>query len=590
MKKVFSCFVFFMYLTTFSFSADTVNIQILGTSQLNEKFMPYNYDTGIANSKGSMVQLATLIRNLKSGNENTFLFDSGNATYSNWYELFLNDGTTPAIEYFNYAKYDAVTPGNKDFDLGVEAFNKVFKPFNEEIILANLYKNDERVYKPYKIFKKNGVKIALIGVMTPYMKKLGEDYTVTNPADEVAKIITVLKGKADIIIVSANVKLSNEYGNQGSAKEIAKKNPEVSIIFAGYEPTLINERAESGAVLINSGKFGEYLSKINIVATKKNDNWIISDKSKDISSENIAVKDITPDLELTNRFEKFNNLVLNDTHKIIGDLIGGDLVRANDISEIPIVQLEPTPLVQLINEVQRYYTKADISSTPIFKSDANILEGPIKKSDIAAIYNSDNTLRAYKFNGAQLKKYMEWSASFYNTLNPEDLTVSFNENIKGSDYDIFSGIYYEINLSNPPGMRIENLRKSDGSPVKDTDTFTVAISDYRADSTLFSEKNGLFKPEEVPLVIDLYKTRGNKSKIQELIKEYISTVKGGVITPEMTENWELTGISWDPELHSKVLDLIAEKKLSIPKSENGKYINIKSITTDDLESFETPQQ
>ncbi len=58
----------------------------------------------------------------------------------------------------------------------------------------------------------------------------------------------------------------------------------------------------------------------------------------------------------------------------------------------------------------------------------------------------------------------------------------------------------------------------------------------------------------------------------------------------MTENWELTGISWDPELHSKVLDLVAEKKLSIPKSENGKSKNIKSITINDLESFETPQQ
>ena len=115
-----------MYLTTFSFSADTVNIQILGTSQLNEKFMPYNYDTGIANSNGSMVQLATLIRNLKSENKNTLLFDSGNATYSNWYELFLNDDTTPAVEYFNYTKYDAITPGNKDFDHGIEFFNKIF--------------------------------------------------------------------------------------------------------------------------------------------------------------------------------------------------------------------------------------------------------------------------------------------------------------------------------------------------------------------------------------------------------------------------------------------------------------------------------
>ena len=88
--------------------------------------------------------------------------------------------------------------------------------------------------------------------------------------------------------------------------------------------------------------------------------------------------------------------------------------------------------------------------------------------------------------GAQLKKYMEWTVSYYNTYKPGDLTISFSEDMRAYNYDMFQGVNYEINIANEVGSRIENLTWPDGTPVEDDDTFTIAVNNYRANSQLLT--------------------------------------------------------------------------------------------------------
>lgn len=104
-----------------------------------------------------------------------------------------------------------------------------------------------------------------------------------------------------------------------------------------------------------------------------------------------------------------------------------------------------------------YYTDAQVSSAALFNIDANLEPGKIKKSDTSLIYKYGNTLYKVQMTGKQLKKYIEWSANYYNTYNPKDLTISFNENVRGFNYDMFSGVDYQIDISEKPGNRIKNL-------------------------------------------------------------------------------------------------------------------------------------
>ncbi|MCK5033537.1 MAG: metallophosphoesterase [Calditrichia bacterium] len=74
------------------------------------------------------------------------------------------------IEYMNDVKYDAVTAGNHDFDLGKDVFIKMTEKANFPILSANLIdKSTNNVFafvKPYTIIEKKGLKIGVFGLST----------------------------------------------------------------------------------------------------------------------------------------------------------------------------------------------------------------------------------------------------------------------------------------------------------------------------------------------------------------------------------------------------------------------------------------
>ncbi|MGL4403066.1 MAG: 5'-nucleotidase C-terminal domain-containing protein [Fusobacteriaceae bacterium] len=582
--------VLMLIMTVMAFAAKTVDIQFLVTSDLHGKFMPYEYSTASESKNGSAVQISTLIKKLRAEHKNTIVFENGDTVQDNSHELFLKDKTSPIIMALNEMKYDAFVPGNHEFNFGMETLDHIIGSFNGQFLVANLYKDGKRVYQPYKIFEKEGVKIALIGVVTPHIKKWDSEnlkgYDATNPVEEVKKLIPELKGKADLIVVGAHLSVGGEYGDGDSAQAIAEANPEVAVIVAGHEHSVINTRAKTGAVIIEPGKWGEMVAQVVVTMTEENGKWKVKNREEDMKSQNVLINDkknktiIPADAELVKKLESFHKRAIADSETIIGELKGGNLVKEDEIKGIPTAQIEPTAMISFINEVQKYYTGAEIAAAAAFRNDANMFEGPIKKSDVALIYKYDNTLRAYELTGAQLKKFMEWSAEYYNQHQPGDLTISFNPNIRGYNYDMFSGVKYDVNISKPAGSRIENLRKADGTPIKDTGKYLVAVNDYRGKTTLSNEKSGLF-PGIQP-VRDLFVERGDAGRIRDLIREYIEKVRGGVITPETENNWQITGYEWDEKLHQEVADLVNSGKLAIPASEDGRTPNVKSITVEDL--------
>lgn len=76
--------------------------------------------------------------------------------------------------------------------------------------------------------------------------------------------------------------------------------------------------------------------------------------------------------------------------------------------------------------------------------------------------------------------------------------------------------------------------------------------------------------------------RGDIGGVRELIRDYIVNVKGGTFTPECDGNWRITGNDWDGDLRRKAVELIAEGKLTIPASGDGRTPNVKAITEADV--------
>jgi 2',3'-cyclic-nucleotide 2'-phosphodiesterase/3'-nucleotidase len=135
-----------------------------------------------------------------------------------------------------------------------------------------------------------------------------------------------------------------------------------------------------------------------------------------------------------------------------------------------------TPLIDFILEVERKATGAQLASTAAFSLDASLAAGPITISRLSALYPYDNTLRAVKITGAQLRAYLEQSARYFRVS--DDGSAGVDPSIPGFNYDIVSGVDYAIDVSRPIGERITQL-DYDGRPVAPTDTFTMALNNYR---------------------------------------------------------------------------------------------------------------
>lgn len=571
--------VFFSNVSSF---AKEIDIQILATSDLHGKFYPYDYAINEESKSGSLTQIATAVKKYRT--DNTIIVDVGDTIQDNYSEMFFKDKIHPMMLAMNEIGYDIWAIGNHEFNYGVENLKNIMKQSTSKVLIGNLYNPDGTSFADsYTIIEKDGVKIGVIGMCTPNITKWDsvnlKDYIVTDPVEETKKIVKDLRDKVDVLIATVHMGEENEYDVPNSgANDLANACPELDLIIAAHEHKLVEETYVNNVLIVENKSSGATMSKVNIVVEKDKFGCKIVDRK----AESIKISEYESDKELSKKLAPYNERAKKEANIIIGELIGGNLVPENEIAEIPQAQIEPTSLIDLINEVQMYYTDAQVSSAALFNIDANLEPGKIKKSDTSLIYKYGNTLYKVQMTGKQLKKYIEWSANYYNTYNPKDLTISFNENVRGFNYDMFSGVDYQIDISEKPGNRIKNLKwTKTGKEVKDDEVFVIAVNNYRVNTHLLSYGEIYEEGEELPKVLEI-DVNGKIGGVRELIGDYIKNVKGGKITPNNPKNWEIIGNNWDEEKHKKAVQMIREGKIKIPSSQDGRTPNVKSITEDDL--------
>lgn len=566
-------------------------IQVLGTSDLHGRFDAYSYAGNTPNTAGGLTQISQKVQELRTENTNTLLVDAGDTIQDNMASMFLNDPVHPMFVAMNAMKYDTWTLGNHEFNYGAETIEKIVKEPAADVLCGNIYKKDgTRLGKSYSIKTVDGVRIAIIGMTTPNImiwdgSKLN-GYKVTSPIDETKAAISEIKTNhaADVLIAVVHMGLQMEYRSDDNVTALAATCPELSAIVCGHAHDVIQYKKIGNTVITEPGKYGENISQIQLTVQAKSDGGY---EVTNTAATTISMKNAAVDLDLDATLKPFHDRAVANGNEVIGVLTGGDLVPPAEIPGITQAQVQDTALMHLVLDTMTYYTQKyvpsgarAVSAAAMLSDDSNIKMGKIKKCDMVNIYKYDNSLYTMKISGKQLKKYMEWSASYYNQYKKGNLTVSFNPQMPSYSYDNFSGITYEINIAKPAEGRIENLKYPDGKALKDTDEIYLTTTDYRTSTILL---NSLFKNEDVKII---HKTSDDTvSAVRDLIAMYIEKVKGGTINNHFTVNWKLTGFQINPDQKALVSKLVSNGTLTIPKSENGKNSNAKSIAVSDITPY-----
>ena len=567
--------------------ATSKTVTILGTSDMHGRIFPWEYATGTADDDAGYALIQTLIKQEREKNPNTILIDNGDTLQDNMVEIFNNDPVHPMIDVMNYMGYDVWNLGNHEFNFGMDFLNKNIAAFKGSALAANIYKEDgTRFINGYKIIVKDGVRIAIVGLIAPHIPTWEaatpehfKGLTFTDPVAEAKKVVKELEGKYDVLIGTFHLGDTPEKGTTDGAKAVADAVPQFNAIICGHAHSQFdNVESTSKVKLIEPGRYGAALAKIDVKVEKSGDNW----KVVEVTTKNLSTKGLVADKDLTAKFKTVDDKSLAEANKVVGE-VTADFIKkvdyitgADKITTMPTAQMEDNAVIDFINEVQSYYSKADISTAAFFKNDANLKAGPFMKKDVANIYMYDNTLMAVNITGKNLKAYMEWSASYYNQFQPGDLTISFNSNVRGYNYDMFSGINYQVDVSKPTGSKIVNATIK-GQPIDDAKVYKMAVNNYRF-GTLLTNKWIV----DADKCYDSFAELGDAGRIRDLIVKYVQEVKSGKITPTVDNNWKLVGYSFDANLKAIADAKIKSGEIKIPTSFDGRTPNVKAVTKYDL--------
>lgn len=571
-------------------NGDIHNVTILGTSDLHGHFMPWDYSADKLNLSGSLSQIATKVKTIRQEQPNVILVDAGDTIQGNFVETFKDEAIDPMMLVFNEMKYDVWVLGNHEFDFGLKVLNRSLTQFKGRSLAGNIQRPDGNPFLPgYTIIERGGIKIGVIGMDTPMTQVFAEGtnrlegMTFTNPTLEVQKIIKQIDPQVDAIVLVAHMGIENENDitNTG-VTDIANGNPELDAIVAGHMHTLIDKAVVNGVIITEPDKYGRALSRIDLQFEEQNGKFTLINKD----SLTYKIKDITSDSKMESLYEPYHKRLREMANREIAQLSGVNLVPENEIRGIPQVHVQDTGISALFQEASFFYApKANVIALQIDNDNAKLDVGSIKAKDIAYNYQyAGGEITVYQMTGKELKQYMEWSAGYFNSVKPGDVTYSFNPERRASKYstnDFFAGVTYTIDLTQPAGERITDLKFADGTPVKDNSEIRLGMNSYRMGH--LTKKGGVLEGQQFPVLFDTEAEYGEEQgTIRNLTIRYLTEQKQGKYEGKPMQRWKLSGLEGFEKEREIVKELINSGKMDVPASADGRYTNIESINVQGL--------
>ena len=536
--------------------AQEVNIKLLGTSDVHGRIVPWSYGADIEDKSGSYAQIATYVKDVRKNNKNVVLVEVGDAIQDNQIDVFAKDKKYykdhPIPKVLNEMNYDIFVLGNHEFNFGMKALDEILKDIKAKKLTANFYhkKNDKRYIDATTIIEKDGVKLGIIGLSTPMSAKFEEDtgnlkdMKFTSPTEEARTQVEKLKAKGvDAIIAVTHMGIDNENNIPDTGmRDVINAVDGIDVVIAGHMHKDVPSETIKNTLITEPHRYGTVVSEVDLT-------FDINDK-KEVKlvkkeSKTVPVKALEADKKIVEIYKPYHEKLRELNNVVIGQT-ANEMVPQETKHGVSAAFSKDTGLSSFINDVEQHYSGADVVTFSFDHQKARMNKGDIKKKDIIFNYRyAGGDVTVYELTGKQLKEYMEWSANYFDTIQPGDTEYRYNAERKKSKYvtyDIFGGVNYKIDLRNPKGSKIVDLTLADGKPVTDDMKLKVGMNSYRF--AQLNGKGGIWEGQKIPVLWESKVAMGReKGTIQNMMIDYITNVKKGKIDGQSHNRWEIIGLN-----------------------------------------------
>jgi len=514
---------------------------LMGTTDVHGWLVPHDYYTDERTGYGLSL-LAPVIDSIRAAHPGrTALFDSGDLLQGNPLAFVFSElepgERHPIIHAMNLLGYDAGSVGNHEFNFGIAHFDAAVAQADFPFLAANVFHHgtDRHKYTAHTVLEREiagrAVRIGVTGAVPPGVHVWDRQHVegrldFRDIAESIRPVVRHLREVegVDVVVIPAHSGLEGtSYDTEATGlpeenamARVAREIPAVDVIFLGHTHREIADTTINGVLITQADNWARSLAVAELEMVHDGARWRVAEKRGMIRRPDPARADAG--------FEA----ALAYAHDATRDFVIRPIGRSTTRWDAREARVRDTPIIDFINQVQRRVAGTDLSSAAAFNLDAGIPEGDISVADIARLYVYDNnTLMAVRMTGAELRAYLEKSAEYYNECPEMRCERVTNPAVPGFNYDIVLGVDYTLDITRPIGERVVRLER-DGRPVRDDETFTLALNNYRAGGG-----GGFPAVAAAEVVYD----RGES--IRDLLIEEIE--RRGTISPAdyFEPNWEL---------------------------------------------------
>lgn len=403
-------------------------------------------------------KISTLVQKYRKENPNTLLLDAGDTFHgTNFATLVKGESITKVM---NKVGYDAMAPGNHDFNYGYKRLLELEKMIVFPLVSANVrYENGERLFKPYVIKEVDGIKLGIFGLTTPETTykthpKNVEGLKFTDPAVEAKAMVSELKGKVDMIIAVTH--LGIDESSTDTSIKVAKEAPGIDLIVDGHSHSTLVEgkQADHNTLIVSSG---EYTKNLGVVELTFDGSKLKDKKAKLVSKQEVA--NVEPDPVIVETI----GTIKKEQEKVLAEVIGKTAVKLD--GEREQVRAGETNLGNLIADAMIDVSGAELSMTNGGGIRASIPQGDITKGSVTTVLPFGNYIITKKVRGADIKAALENGTSAY-------------PKVKGA-FPHVGGMTYAIDTSKPEGQRVHSITIQ-GKPLDPKREYVMATNDFMA--------------------------------------------------------------------------------------------------------------